>query len=82
MIIVGTNKSLILVQVGGRPDFIDDDPVYYEKLLADDYSFYLSIDEEGYDVPSMKMVIFSYGAVYLYKHNKTGEIIAGFWQYT
>jgi len=71
-----------LVQVGGRPDFIDDDPVYYEKLLADDYSFYLSIDEEGYDVPSMKMVIFSYGAVYLYKHNKTGEIIAGFWQYT
>ena len=71
-----------MVQVGGRPDFIDDDPVYYEKLLADDYSFYLSIDEEGYDVPSMKMVIFSYGAVYLYKHNKTGEIRAGFWQYT
>ena len=71
-----------LVQVGGRPDLIDDDPIYYEKLLADDYSFYLSIDEEGYDVPSMKMVIFSYGAVYLYKHNKTGEIIAGFWQYT
>ena len=67
-----------LVQLGGRPDFIDDDPIYYEKLLADDYSFYLSIDEEGYDVPSMKMVIFSYGAVYLYKHNKTGEIIAGF----
>lgn len=39
---------------------------------------FLQIDEEGY-FQGMEYV-FMYGALYLYRHKVTGEIIAGFWQ--
>jgi len=66
------------IKVGGEPQFIQPKYYYVEKLEEDGYSFYLQIDEEGYR-DGMDYV-FMYGALYLYKHNVTGEIIAGFWQ--
>jgi hypothetical protein len=66
------------IKVGGEPRYIQWKDYYYEELEKDGYSFYLQIDEEGYR-DGMDNV-FMYGALYLYKHNETGEIIAGFWQ--
>lgn len=45
------------------------------------FFFFLSIDEDGYseDV-TIGSYPFGYGALYLYKHCTTNEIIAGFWQ--
>ena len=68
------------IKVGGEPRFIQYKDYYYEELEKDGYSFFLQIDEEGYRV-NMEYV-FMYGALYLYKQNITGEIIAGFWQYS
>ena len=66
------------IKVGGEPRFIQYKDYYYEELEKDGYSFFLQIDEEGYR-ENMEYV-FMYGALYLYKQNITGEIIAGFWQ--
>ena len=66
------------IRVGGEPRFIQYKDYYYEELEKDGYSFFLQIDEEGYR-ENMEYV-FMYGALYLYKQNITGEIIAGFWQ--
>ena len=66
------------IKVGGEPRFIQWKDYYYEELEKDGYSFYLQIDEEGYRDGMGD--VFMYGALYLYKHNITGEIIAGFWQ--
>ena len=68
------------IKVGGEPRFIQYKDYYYEELEKDGYSFFLQIDEEGYR-ENMEYV-FMYGALYLYKQNITGEIIAGFWQYS
>ena len=68
------------IRVGGEPRFIQYKDYYYEELEKDGYSFFLQIDEEGYR-ENMEYV-FMYGALYLYKQNITGEIIAGFWQYS
>lgn len=51
-----------------------------EKISLDSSAFFLQIDEEGYR-KNMEYV-FMYGALFLYKHNVTGNIIAGFWQYS
>ena len=71
----------ILVKVGGTPNLIQDEESYYNELIKNGFSFFLSIDEDGY---SKDLVIgrypFCYGALYIYKHNITGEIVAGFWQ--
>lgn len=64
----------------GEPRFIQWKDYYYEELEKDGYSFFLQIDEEGYRT-NMEYV-FMYGALFLYKHNVTGNIIAGFWQYS
>ena len=66
------------IKIGGEPRFIQPKYYYVEKLEEDGYSFYLQIDEEGYR--DGMGCVFMYGALYLYKHNVTGEIIAGFWQ--
>ncbi|NDV66660.1 hypothetical protein [Bacteroides sp. 224] len=68
------------IKVGGEPRFIQYKDYYYEELERNGYSFFLQIDEEGYR-QDMEYV-FMYGALYLYKHNVTGKIIAGFWQYS
>jgi len=68
------------IKVGGEPRFIQYKDYYYEELEKDGYSFFLQIDEEGYR-ENMEYV-FMYGALYLYKQNITGEIIAGFWQFS
>ena len=72
------DDDFLFIKVGGKPRFIQYKDYYYEELEKDGYSFFLQIDEEGYR-ENMEYV-FMYGALYLYKQNITGEIIAGFWQ--
>lgn len=71
----------ILVKIGGTPILIQDEESYYKELEEHGFSFFLSIDEDGYseDV-TIGSYRFGYGALYLYKHCTTNEIIAGFWQ--
>jgi hypothetical protein len=71
----------LFVTIGGEPEFIQPKTFYYSELEKDGYSFFLQIDEEGYnDNLGYEKYVFMYGALYLYRHNITGEIIAGFWQ--
>ncbi|WP_121967106.1 hypothetical protein [Myroides sp. N17-2] len=75
-----TNKNeFLFIRVYGEPRMIQPKSRYYEQLEKDNYSFFLMIDEEGYDTDLID-TIFMYGALYLYKHNVTGEVIAGYWQ--
>lgn len=74
------NTDTQFIKIGGEPRFIQYKDYYYEDLHRDNYSFFLQIDEEGYR-KNMEYV-FMYGALFLYKHNVTGNIIAGFWQYS
>lgn len=71
-------EPYLFIKVGGIPRFIQNKKFYYEKLEEDGYRFYLQIEEEGYS--DDLDYVFMYGALYLYKHSVTGEIIAGFWQ--
>lgn len=77
-----TPDDRLFVKAGGEPRFIQYKDHYYKKLQEDNYSFFLQIDEEGYSNGLAKTYIFSFGALYLYKHNETGKIIAGFWQFS
>lgn len=79
-----TDKDdFLFIKVGGEPCFIQHEDFYYKELERDGYSFFLQIDEEGYSDELLKgSYIFNFGALYLYKHNITGEIIAGFWQWS
>lgn len=83
----GEEDDFTFIQVGGEPFFIQNKLFYWEKIERDDYSFFVVINEEGYldceeDEGNIKQYVFAYGALYLYKHNQTGEIRAGFWQYS
>ena len=70
-----------LVKIGGTPILIQDEASYYKELEEHGFSFFLSIDEDGYNKDvTIGSYPFGYGALYLYKHHTTKEIIAGFWQ--
>ena len=73
----------VFIKIGGTPFLIQDEETYYKELEEHGFFFFLSIDEDGY---SEDVIIgsypFGYGALYLYKHHMTNEIIAGFWQYS
>lgn len=73
-------NNFLFIKVLGEPRLIQPKSYYYKELKNNNYSFFLQIDEEGYS-DNMDYV-FMYGALYLYKHNETGEVIAGFWQYS
>lgn len=73
-------NNYLFIKVLGEPRLIQPKSYYDKELKNDNYSFFLQIDEEGYS-DNMDYV-FMYGALYLYKHNETGEVIAGFWQYS
>jgi hypothetical protein len=70
--------KFLFVKIGGEPRLIQNKSYYYKELEENGYSFFLQIDEEGYS--DNMGDVFMFGALYLYKHNITGEIIAGFWQ--
>ncbi|MFJ7405405.1 MULTISPECIES: hypothetical protein [unclassified Lysinibacillus] len=71
-------NNFLFIKVLGEPRLIQPKSYYYNGLENNNYSFFLQIEEEGYS-DNMDYV-FMYGSLYLYKHNETGEIIAGFWQ--
>lgn len=73
------NEDYIFIKCYGKPRMIQPKSRYYEELEKDNYSFFLMIDENGYSVDDLEDV-FMFGALYLYKHNVTGEVIAGYWQ--
>lgn len=75
--------DFLFIKAGGEPRFIQHEDFYCKELENDNYSFFLMIDEEGYNDELLKgSYVFNFGALYLYKHNITGEIIAGFWQWS
>ncbi|WP_212995085.1 hypothetical protein [Elizabethkingia argenteiflava] len=66
-----------------HPKLIQDESYYFENLEKDNYTFFIQIDEDYYSENLIDgNYIFGYGALYLYRHNETGKIIAGFWQYS
>lgn len=93
--IAGLNKAMIagydelpsgqcdFITVSAAPALVQDEPCYYEPLHAAGFSFYMQIDEDYYpdDLLSGRYV-FGYGALYLYRNDVTGEVVAGFWQYS
>ncbi|OBU04248.1 hypothetical protein [Morganella psychrotolerans] len=69
------------ITVSDNLDFIQDEVFFYENLISDGYAPFIKIDEDYYpDEVISGSYIFGYGALYLYKHTSTNEIIAGFWQ--
>lgn len=71
------------INIGGKPILIQDEGYYTKPLKDDGYKFLLQINEDYY---SDELVIedypFNFGAIYLYIHQKTKEIIAGYWQFS
>lgn len=66
-----------------NPRLIQDENYYFKDLEKNGYGFFIQIDEDYYPENLIKEnYVFGYGALYLYKHNITAEIIAGFWQYS
>ncbi len=77
------DDDFYLVKIGGNPIFIQYNDFYYQELNNRGYSYLLQINEEGYsDDLLIEDYPFNYGALYLYEHNKTKEIIAGYWQFS
>lgn len=77
------NGVFDFVTITQHPQLIQDEDYYFKKLEEDGFTFYLQIDEDYYPENLLSgNYILGYGAIYLYKHNKTGNIIAGFWQYS
>ena len=78
----GVKKSQFnFITYSEQPKLIQDNAYYFEHLQQD-YVFYLQIDED-YDLDSTLQVsyIFAYGALYLFQHQHTHRIIAGFRQH-
>ncbi|WP_160140092.1 hypothetical protein [Chryseobacterium sp. c4a] len=75
-----TESEFLFIKVGGEPRLIQPKKYFYEKLEEEDYFFFMQIEEEGYR--DGLDYVFMYGALYLYKHKVTNEVIAGFWQYS
>ena len=77
------NETFDFVTQAPNPKLIQDEDYYFKRLEEDGFAFYLQIDEDYYpeDLLSGDYIL-GYGAIYLYKHNKTGKIIVGFWQYS
>jgi len=75
------DREFFLLKVGGEPRLIQNNAFYYQQLIEDGYSYLLQIDEEGYsDNLLIKDYPFHYGTLFIYEHQDTHEIIAGFWQ--
>lgn len=73
-------NDFLFIKVGGDPKLIQPKTYYYDTLEKNNFSFFLQIEEEGYS--DNLEHIFMYGSLYLYKHNITQEVVAGFWQYS
>lgn len=79
----GQSDEFDFVTKSEHPKLIQDEDYYSDNLKKDNYSFLLQIDEDYYPENLIDgNYIFGYGALYLYRHNVTGEVIAGFWQYS
>ena len=65
------------------PVLIQDEAYYSAQLEKDGYRFFRQIDEDN-DPEALlnEGYIFGYGVLYLYRHEDSGEVIAGFWQYS
>jgi len=75
-----------LIKIGRKPNLIQEEDFYYNKLMSDGYTFFMQIDEDFYSNEMLKgSYPFGYGCVYLYckyEKNQIIDIIAGFWQYS
>ncbi|MDD6919996.1 MAG: hypothetical protein PUI85_02095 [Eubacteriales bacterium] len=77
------SREFNFITKSDSPYLIQDEDHYSEALEKDEYIFFAQIDEDYYPENLLNgNYIFGYGALYLYKHRKTGEIVAGFFQYS
>ena len=77
------NEEFDFVTKTQHPQLIQYEDYYLKKLDEDGFTFYLQIDEDYYPENLLSgNYILGYGALYLYKHKITGNIIVGFWQYS
>lgn len=77
------SKEFNFITKSGSPCLIQDEGYYSEALEKDEYIFFVQIDEDYYPEKLLNgSYIFGYGALYLYHHKKTGEMVAGFFQYS
>lgn len=71
------------ITVAEHPALLQDEDYYYQALENDHYRFFMSLDEDHYpDGLISGDYVFGYGKLFLYEHASTGEIIAGFWQFS
>lgn len=65
------------------PLLLQDEAFYYQRLIEDGYRFFIQVDENYYPDGMLNgNYVFGFGCLYLYKHELSGEVIAGFWQYS
>ncbi|AEM50624.1 hypothetical protein [Stenotrophomonas maltophilia] len=66
-----------------EPLLLQEEPYYETALLRDGFRFLMQMDEFYYPDGLIEgNVVFGFGGLYLYAHESTGEVIAGFWQYS
>lgn len=66
-----------------EPHLLQEEPHYESALLRDGFRFLVQMDEFYYPDGLIEgSVVFGFGGLYLYVHESTGEVIAGFWQYS
>lgn len=71
-----------LITYSQTPNLIQEENYYFENLKKENFNFFIQIDEDFYTDTTLKgSYIFAYGALYLFKQNETGQIVAGFWQH-
>ncbi|HEK2897539.1 TPA: hypothetical protein SMT94_001670 [Proteus mirabilis] len=71
------------ITVTSQFNLLQDEIYYFENLVDAGYKPFLQIDEDYYPEELLTgSYIFGYGALYLYQHEETKEVIAGFWQYS
>ncbi|WP_211493753.1 hypothetical protein [Fusobacterium necrophorum] len=77
------NNKFDFITKARTPKLLQDETYYTEKLKKDGYEFFIQVDENYYTNNLLQEnYIFGYGALYLYKHRESGDVIAGFWQYS
>lgn len=71
------------ITIHNTPELLQNESYFYSELEKNGYYFLMQIDEDFYPESFLSGdYVFAYGTLYLYKHINTGEIIAGFWQYS
>lgn len=66
-----------------KPILLQEESYYESALLKDGFEFLMQVDEFYYPDGLIEgNVVFGFGALYLYTKGSSGEVVAGYWQYS